>query len=77
MLVVTMLPAKKGGPVEMSFELLSCVGPENHVLGGVQIPFWRGHFLGTYTGQWTYLQCLGIWPVKTEWWSASMVICLD
>jgi len=46
-LSVTLLsPAKTVEPIEMPFGLRTRVGPENHLLDGVQIPMGRGNFQG-------------------------------
>jgi len=46
-LSVTLLsPAKTVETIEMPFGLRTRVGPENHVLDGVQIPHGKGQFSG-------------------------------
>ena len=40
--VTPVSPAKTAGPIEMSFELCTPVGPANHVLDGGPDPPWEG-----------------------------------
>jgi len=44
--VTLVSPAKTAepGPIEMPFGLRTPVGPGNHVLDGVQIPYGKGQF---------------------------------
>jgi len=40
--VTLVSPVKTAAPIELPFGLRTWVGPENHVLDGVQIPPWEG-----------------------------------
>jgi len=42
--VTLVSPAKTAATIEMSFGLMTRLGPENHVLDGVQIPHGKGQF---------------------------------
>jgi len=44
LLVTTVKRAKTAQPIEMPFGILNRVGPENHVLEGIQIPHNKRHF---------------------------------
>ena len=49
--VTLVSPAKTAEPIEMTFEVLPRVGPENHVLdGGPDPPIGRGNFEGGERG---------------------------